>query len=113
MTSPQLLRRSTPTARKTHYCSLCTGPVMSGQTYTRETVVYDGHIYDWLTCTPCLDDEIYQIALGWSSRFGEGIEPEIVYEWAEETVRHGSPDDQRAAKNYLERVSSTGGLNDE
>ena len=86
---------------------------MPGQTYTRDTLVYDGHIYDWLTCTPCSTDDIYRLALDWSNCFDGGIELEIVYEWATEVVVHGAPDVQRAAKNYLERVSSTGGLNDE
>lgn len=104
MTSPQLLRESSPTARKTHNCSLCAGLISTGQTYSRDTLVYDGHIYDWLTCSACTEDGILQLAFDWSYTY-EGIDVETVREWAEETARHGSPDDQRAAENYLERAS--------
>ena len=31
--------------------------------------------------------------------------PEDAYEWATETVIYGTPEDQRAAKKYLERTN--------
>ena len=95
----------TPTARKTHFCSLCTGPIHPGQTYVRDTLVYDGSVYDWLTCPACVADSIHMLALDWSGGYmDEGITADITHEWAAETVIHGAPDEQRAAKNFLERA---------
>lgn len=105
MTSPRLLHESTPTARKTHFCSLCTGPIHPGQTYFRDTLAYDGTVYDWLTCPACSADGILTMAFDWSGGYqDEGVAAETAHEWATETVIHGTPDEQRAAKNFLERA---------
>lgn len=101
---PRLLHESAPTARKTHHCSLCTGAIHPGQTYSRDTLVYDGFVYDWLTCPACSADGILTMAFDWSYR-DEGIDAEVTHEWATETVIHGTPDEQRAAKNFLERAA--------
>lgn len=99
--SPQLLREATPTARKTHRCSLCIGPIKPGEQYARDTLIYDDRIYDWLTCLGCTADRVISYVADWS--WGESIDPEIAHEWAAEQVIHGDPDEQRAAKRYLER----------
>ena len=102
----QILRETRPKARKPHRCSLCTGPIHPGDTYNRSTNIYDGRIYDWLTCQPCLEDGIFNIVWDWSygTFYDEGIDADAAHEWAYEAVIHGSPDDQRAAKDYLERA---------
>lgn len=107
MTSPQLLRESTPTARKSHHCSLCTGPIHPGQTYFRDTLVYDGSVYDWLTCPACDADDIHMLVLDWAGGYlDEGVSVEVAYEWATETVIHGTPGAHRAAREYLERAAN-------
>ena len=100
--SPQLLREANPTARKAHRCSLCTGPINVGETYSRRTLVNDGQVYDWLECYACHTDKIVSLVAEWTHS-GDGISPDIVYEWATETASHpGSQTD--AAKRYLDRA---------
>ena len=103
--SPQLLREAHPTARKAHHCSLCTGPIRPGETYSRQTLVYDGQVYDWLECSACEADEIVSIVAGWT--YGEdGISPETAHEWATETARcPRHPADSLTAKRYLDRAN--------
>ena len=99
--SPQLLREARPTARKAHCCSLCTGPINVGETYSRRTIVYDGQVYDWLECYACQTDKIVSLVDEWT--YGE-VSPDTAYEWATETSRYpGSQAD--AAKNYLDRAN--------
>ena len=103
--SPQLLRETRPTARKAHRCSLCTGPISPGETYSRRTLVYDGQVYDWRECSACEADEIVSLVADWT--FSEdGIDPETAYEWATETARYpGLPSAVVAAKRYLDRAN--------
>ena len=103
--SPQLLREAHPTARKAHRCSLCTGPISPGETYSRRTLVYDRQVYDWRECSACEADEIVSLAAEWT--FSEdGIDPETAYEWATETARYPRrPADSLAAKRYLDRAT--------
>ena len=101
---PQLLREARPTARKAHCCSLCTGPISSGETYSRQTLVYDGQVYDWLECSACEADEIITLVAEWTRE--DGIDPEIAHEWATETARYPRcPADSLAAKRYLDRAN--------
>lgn len=101
--SPQLLREARPVARKAHRCSMCYGRIQPGETYDRDTLVYDGRVYDWLTCPGCSADSITNRVWEWSYAHDEGVGPEDAHEWATEQVIHGSADDQRASKRFLER----------
>ena len=101
--SPQLLRDTTPTARKQHRCSSCRGPINVGEKYSRATLIYDEAIYDWLDCPACVADSITNRVYDWSNS-ADGVTHEGAYEWAVEQVIHGNPDDQRAAKAWLERA---------
>lgn len=85
--SLQLLHEGRPTARKTHRCSLCTGPISLGETYSRQTLVYDGQVYDWLECSACEADEIVSLVAEWTYS-EDGINPEAAYEWATDTARY-------------------------
>ena len=100
--SPQLLRETRPTARKLHECSTCSGLIPPGDAYYRRSLVFDDRVYDWLECTPCDDDDVVNRAYLWGVSV-DGVDADHVMEWATEQVIHGSPDDQRAAKNFLER----------
>ena len=100
--SPQLLREAHPTARKLHECSTCGSMIPPGDVYYRRTIAFDERIYDWLECMPCSDDDVINRTYLWGTS-DDGIDADMVMEWAAEQVIHGSPDDQRAAKNYLER----------
>ena len=103
--SPQLLHEARPAARKAHHCSLCTGPISPGETYSRRTLVYDGQVYDWLECSACEADEIVSLVAVWTCG-ADGIDPETAYEWATETARYPRrPGDSLAAKRYLDRAN--------
>lgn len=99
----QTLRETKPVARKQHKCNLCGGKIMPGNLYERATNVFDGHIYDWLTCTPCLQYWVLDYVFDWTHFPDEGITQTAAQEWAEETAIHGTGHEQEAAKQYLKR----------
>lgn len=49
----QILRDIHPVARKEHRCMFCGGTIKVGQKYERQTNVYDGQVYDWITHEEC------------------------------------------------------------
>ena len=85
-------------ARKRHWCGWCTAAIEPGETYFRLACAYDGEAYTWRECAACNTEQI-------SQRVGNWTGPEETYRWATEAVIYGTPEDQRAAKNYLERAS--------
>lgn len=107
MTMGQELSRKIVTARKQHTCSLCTGRIHAGDKYERATIVHDGCIYDFLTCAPCIDDNVmHWVYTHWWGRFEDGIGEEDAYEWATELVAYSEgsdPVEVNAAKRYLAR----------
>lgn len=40
-----VLKNTTPTARKEHKCDFCSGVISIGEKYDRQTNVYDGRVY--------------------------------------------------------------------
>lgn len=97
--SPTLLRESRPTARKDHSCEDCFGPIPKGTTYRRATLVYDGHVYDWLECDPC--EALAPTVWHWSYSPDEGVGPDEFLEWAEE--HRDDPQHGEAARAFLAR----------
>lgn len=97
---PELLRSKTVTARKIHQCRSCfADAIQPGNTYTRDTYVYDGTVYDWVQCDACR--AIMNAVYDWSVDAEEGITAETYDEWATEhrdESTHGE-----AARAYLER----------
>lgn len=93
---PTGLRSEHPTARKEHRCSLCGGVIVKGETYHRQTNIYDGSIYDFLTCLGCgsILSDVYE----WCGYPDEGVETREADEWAYE--HH---DDPRAEAYLLRR----------
>ena len=45
----KILKDKTPIARKEHRCDFCGGMISVGEKYNRQTNVYDGSIYDWVS----------------------------------------------------------------
>ncbi|WP_297739660.1 hypothetical protein [uncultured Tessaracoccus sp.] len=86
------------TARKRHQCSLCTAYIEPGEKYQRETFVDDGLFASFLTCQPCLVDNVAEHA---DRMFGydDGVDDEIAYEWAIDRTSYpdGVPADEIAA----------------
>lgn len=50
---PTILRETYPTAKKEHRCEFCCEKIAIGQKYVRQTNVYDGTIYDFVTHQEC------------------------------------------------------------
>lgn len=82
----EVLRERKPTARKPHRCSCCGGTIRPGVTYSRTTCLYDGRVFDWLSCPGCND--IARAVFDWVDYIDEGIGPEDYEEWAREHVDH-------------------------
>lgn len=103
--SPQLIRETRPVARKSHRCSMCTGPIHPGEQYERDTLVYDNHVYDWLTCSGCSIDKVYSHVVNWvGDWYDDGFVSDDAYEWASEMALHS--DDvvtMSAARRFLNR----------
>jgi hypothetical protein len=77
----QVLRTARPTARKTHHCDLCGGPINPGETYSRQTNIYDARVYDWLTCPACAP--VMTAVWAWlGSPWDESVGTDEADEWA-------------------------------
>lgn len=50
---PTILRETYPTANKEHRCEFCFEKITIGQKYVRQTNVYDGVVYDFITHKEC------------------------------------------------------------
>ena len=49
----KVLRNETPVARKEHRCDFCGEGISVGEKYNRQTNVYDGRVYDWVSHSEC------------------------------------------------------------
>lgn len=50
---PTILKETYPTAKKEHICEFCGYKIQPGQKYVRQTNVYDGVVYDFITHQEC------------------------------------------------------------
>jgi hypothetical protein len=100
-----LLSECNVKARKRHWCGWCATAIEPGETYYRQACAYDGRAYTWRECAACDTDQIARRVGTWGAWRDEGFGPEDAHEWATETVIYGTQEDQRAAKNYLERTN--------
>ena len=51
----RVLKEIYPTAKKTHMCEFCACKIIPGQKYVRQTCLYDGEVYDFITHQECAD----------------------------------------------------------
>jgi hypothetical protein len=79
---PDLIRHTTPTARTENRCMLCTGPIGVGETYTRDTLVFDGRVYAWTECRECAAEKVGSLVLDWAGDPDEGVDAAHAHEWA-------------------------------
>lgn len=99
---PVLLREKTFVARKAHRCDTCEATAISaGESYSRQTYVYDGRVYDWVQCGACraIAGDVFTWMEGW---YDEGISRDDYLEWAREHKDH--PVHGEAARAYLTRT---------
>lgn len=50
---PTILKQLTPTAKKEHTCMFCGCKIRVGEKYRRDTLVFDGDLYDWIAHEDC------------------------------------------------------------
>lgn len=116
MSDSKWLATTHPRARKTHWCSLCTGKILIGQTYYRTSSAYDGTVGNWKSCEECAADRIESRVLNWITGPydypGEGISTEDVAEWAKNAASPahdcGPAMDCLPAKRLLDRARNRG-----
>jgi hypothetical protein len=96
-----LLRERRPTARKRHHCEDCNGLIPAGTAYHRATLIYDGAIYDWVTCDDC--DQLVSTVWRWVDPVhDEGVGRDEFLEWAEAHL--DDPEHGDAARAFLARA---------
>lgn len=100
-----LLSETRPKARKRYWCGWCHSAIEPGQIYYCQAIASGGTAYTWRECHACDADKINARVGEWTDWRDEGSGAEDAYEWATEAVIHGTSDDQRAAKSYLERTN--------
>lgn len=49
----EILHSTGPIARKEYRCCFCTDLIHIGEKYNRDTIIYDGRIYDWISHNHC------------------------------------------------------------
>lgn len=91
------LREKKVTARKAHRCQACRTTIQPGDTYTRQTNVFDDRVYDWISCAGC--SAISLDVWDWAYRPDDGIDSDSYREWAHE---HAGADERADA--YLRRI---------
>lgn len=98
---PTVLKDTRPKARRDYRCLSCEATISAGTTYRRTIYVGDDGIYVWIVCDGCdpLTNEVWD----WAGRPDEGIGPEEIAEWAND-----SPDDP-AAIAFLGRLRAASG----
>ena len=69
-----ILKEQTPIARKEHVCNWCGGKIAKGEKYHRQTVLFDGSIYDWISHLDCY--ELTGLINMWDYDYGDGINEE-------------------------------------
>jgi len=101
---PQLLKHLTPVARKPHLCGSCGAvAVRPGERYDRSTYLFDGSVYDWVSCLACKG--LASVVFDWVVDPDEGISRDDYQGWATEMtndVVHGV-----AARAWLFRAGVT------
>lgn len=50
-----ILKEHTPIAKKEHVCNWCGGKIAKGEKYRRDTILFDGRIYDWISHLDCYE----------------------------------------------------------
>lgn len=50
---PTILKQLTPIAKKAHTCMYCGCKIPVGEKYKRDTLIYDGDLYDWIAHEDC------------------------------------------------------------
>jgi hypothetical protein len=77
----QTLSKSTPKARKAHWCDWCNRVIDPGEVYNRASVLGDDGFYQWVSCAHCMALVILCRDIHDQSWRDEGISEEDILEW--------------------------------
>lgn len=92
------IKSRTPLARKPHRCDFCTSlAIQPGQAYVRNTLVYDGRVYDWVSCCAC--DSLTTEVWDWGGADDDGMGSDTFAEWAFANIN--LPEAVEFLKRYL------------
>lgn len=109
---PDLLKTKIPKARKIHWCDGCGGyTIPKGTVYRRDTYAFDGRVYDWKLCDPCVD--ITGLVFDDAIDPWDGITGEDYFAWAEDAQWSSDINVMRKAKAYLIRSGNEHMMRDE
>lgn len=101
---PDLIKTKDVIARKAHGCQTCNDTaIQPGEKYTRDTYVYDGHMYDWVQCTAC--SALGGLVFEWAGYPDEGVGRDEYTEWAREVADADTLEGERA-RWYLSRIAT-------
>lgn len=89
---PTILRETYPTAKKEHRCEFCCEKIAIGQKYVRQTNVYDGIMYDFITHQECR--EVARELSMYDDCGDEGLDGESFREYLDEYVNANHYDDE-------------------
>lgn len=78
------LRNATPVAKKEHVCNWCGSNIIKGEKYNRQTILFDGRIYDWVSHLDCL--ELTGLLNMFDYDYGDGINDETFRECVDEYI---------------------------
>lgn len=92
LTMPTILKETYPTAKKEHVCEFCACKIKLGQKYVRQTNVYDGVVYDFITHQEC--KEVARELRMYDDCGDEGLDGESFREYLSEYVNVNHYDDE-------------------
>lgn len=94
------LKETRPVANKEHTCNWCGGKIVKGEKYNRQTNLFDGRIYDWVSHLDCL--ELTGLLNMFDYDYGDGINEDIFKECVEEYIyeHHYNKDKEDIEKEW-------------
>ena len=78
------LKETMPVANKEHTCNWCGGKIVKGEKYNRQTILFDGRIYDWVSHLDGL--ELTCLLNMYDYDCGEGISEDTFQECVDEYI---------------------------
>ena len=78
------LKETRPVANKEQVCNWCGSKIVKGEKYNRQTILFDGSIYDWVSHLDCL--ELTGLLNMFDYDYGDGINEDIFKECVEEYI---------------------------
>lgn len=84
----EVIKDKNVTAKKSHRCMLCGGVIEKGEKYNRQTIVYDGDIYDCICHIHCVS----LMSLLDMEDYGDGINENDFVGYVQDYVKDNHPD---------------------